>query len=420
MAKSKIAIAVLVFTLSPLHNVWGAVLPATSCSSSEISSLVYSALDGDIITVPAGECTWSQGVMINDKEISILGAGIDLTIINDATGTAWKQTPFWIEGSNEKPFRLSGFTMKSAGSLDSNGLIVVRGNSKDWRIDHIKFPNLNSRGIWVGSGTSLTYGVIDHVEFYGTNAINAILVRGDNESSWTRALQLGSKNAVYVEDSIFQFTSGEAGNGAFDCVYGCRAVFRHNYVDTISVGNHGTCTNPGRSAVNLEIYDNEFTTSQSWYIAIGLIRGGTGVFFNNTFAGDYNEIIGLTNYRACWGYGSNCVSPWTDRCDGDSPLDGNEDSTGYPCLDQIGRGPNQELMPMYEWNNTWNGNDVDFKVISNWAGCADPSPHDQIKENRDFYNDLQMPGYTPLPYPHPVVLDHPTPVSPPLRKEATP
>ncbi|MEK6840699.1 MAG: PGF-pre-PGF domain-containing protein [Nanoarchaeota archaeon] len=81
----------------------------------------------------------------------------------------------------------------------------------------------------------------------------------------------------------------------------------------------------------------------------------------------------------------------------------------YPCLDQVGRGkgnlisgdtplpaawPNQTLEPVYQWNNTLNG-------VTNPVAAAAYNIHP--KENRDFYNNVAMPGYTSYTYPHPLV-----------------
>lgn len=80
-------------------------------------------------------------------------------------------------------------------------------------------------------------------------------------------------------------------------------------------------------------------------------------------------------------------------CDGLSSWDGNEDETGYPCRDQIGRGYDevvwidnppapyrQVLMPAYGWNNKRadGTTEVLFHVIN------DSERH--IKANRDYYN----------------------------------
>ncbi len=76
------------------------------------------------------------------------------------------------------------------------------------------------------------------------------------------------------------------------------------------------------------------------------------------------------------------------------------------CLDQVGRGagnlisgwpatpvawPNQAPEPSYTWNNTLDGSTSD--LISE-------SPH--VVEGRDFFNEVQMPGYIAFTYPFPL------------------
>jgi len=82
-------------------------------------------------------------------------------------------------------------------------------------------------------------------------------------------------------------------------------------------------------------------------------------------------------------------------------------TSGYPTRDQVGRGkdaefwvldtpgPAQELVPVYQWNNTRNGfalTPSDVVVANNSGGW--------IQLNRDYYNAEFT--YTPYPYPHPL------------------
>jgi hypothetical protein len=81
-------------------------------------------------------------------------------------------------------------------------------------------------------------------------------------------------------------------------------------------------------------------------------------------------------------------------------------------LDQVGRGqgslltnpvggtittstlwPHQALEPVYSWNNTLNGSNV------NLNNYGEPT----VREGTEFYNNTAMPGYTPYTYPHPLV-----------------
>ncbi|MBN1887419.1 MAG: hypothetical protein JW850_05495 [Thermoflexales bacterium] len=117
--------------------------------------------------------------------------------------------------------------------------------------------------------------------------------------------------------------------------------------------------------------------------------------------------IGVTHYRSCCYAGAGCSEHGT--CDGTNPIDGNTEPQevykGWPCKEQIGRGAQQSSQPFYEWNNTYNGSDIDVTVYNNWPGCTDPQPSDHVQENRDYYNDTPRPGYTPYIYPHPLTRD---------------
>ena len=87
--------------------------------------------------------------------------------------------------------------------------------------------------------------------------------------------------------------------------------------------------------------------------------------------------------------------------------------SAYPCIDQVGRGPgallsgyvpapaapvNQALEPVYQWNNTHNG------VAGSVKAGTDST---RILANRDYYDNTMLPGYTPYPYPHPLVTSTP-------------
>ena len=61
-------------------------------------------------------------------------------------------------------------------------------------------------------------------------------------------------------------------------------------------------------------------------------------------------------------------------------------STGKPSW------PNQALDGVYAWGNTLNGAPVNLD-----------SAYPTLQAGRDYYNNTQMPGYTPFVYPHPLV-----------------
>lgn len=85
-----------------------------------------------------------------------------------------------------------------------------------------------------------------------------------------------------------------------------------------------------------------------------------------------------------------------------SPFDGNSDSSGYPCLDQPGRGqgdllvgdlptgawPNQALEPIYILNNCIGGtlSGTDGACSSGLSAASATSDNGTVQANRDYYN----------------------------------
>jgi len=356
---------------------------------------IANASDGDIVLVPGGNCTWTAPVTIVSKAISVIGQGIDQTVIIDGTGASWGQTPFWVKGIEGKNFRISGFTMKAGEIADANGLLFIEGSSKQFRIDNCKFIIGISRAIRI---QGFTYGLIDNCVFLAPNngSVQGITIVGDGDAAWERPLTLGSANAVYVEDCTFEYSF--LNDGVLDAYNGARYVFRNNKVSGTNIGHHGMDSGGYRSTHSFEIYNNTFTTSFTIFRGAGS-RGGTGVYFQNTWNGPYQASIHLTYYRSCCSRPTDC-SNW-GRCDGSNPLDTNSDPTGYPCMDQPGITTGQVLSPTYSWDNLTNG--VPSKIVLNDVfGCSGPSMLDHVKENRDYYNNIKKPDYNPFVYPHPL------------------
>jgi hypothetical protein len=396
------------------QSLQAATINSASCGQNDVQTAVNSASDGDTVMIPAGECSWitptsqTPSVLVHNKGITIQGAGIGQTVIHDETDLSWNETPFRIDITSGKPFRITGLTIIGQGvsTYDSFAVISLYGSGNHFRVDHIRFDDIAGRSISI---SGKIYGLIDHCEFIQPNGQGVHISddRGSPQGStaWEEPMSYGTADAVFIEDSLFQWGSGA--DGTTDCGNGGRYVFRHNTVSGIMAGNHGMESKP-RSCMQMEIYDNTFLpSSHNVYVAIHS-RGGSAVIFNNTITGNYQLDIGITNYRSCCYAGAACTpspDPPYGTCNGDDPLDGNTPpkSTykGWPCKDQIGRGTSQASHPLYVWNNTKNGSAADVTVYNNWAGCIDPQPSDHIKENRDYFM-TPKPDYTPYTYPHPL------------------
>jgi hypothetical protein len=339
---------------------------AASCSRADVNSAISAASTNDTVIIPAGSCNWSSGITLT-KQITIQGNGIGSTIIT-STGA---NPIFDIDGAGN--FRITGIEFNGNGAsmaIYIAGYGRVAQPTARFRIDHCKFVRCVSRAIEMEVDA---YGVIHNCQFLN-GAISEICIYradfADGADSWGQPTDLGTDRFVFVEDCTFNVDSnyatdgGDPWNHAITANHGARYVFRHN---TITLGvSLPTPPDPidahgnyyyGRGTRAYEIYENKiYGLSGNIYLMMD-IRGGTGVIYNNTW--DTNDKI--------------CLE---------------EDASGsYPIQDQVGRGQNNNLEPLYIWGNT-----------SNTVTNDDPSV---IQLNRDYYVSAK-PGYTAYTYPHPL------------------
>ncbi len=351
-----------------------------STSYEDVQTAIDQAETGNIVKIPEGSSTWTSTLVIpDDKKITIIGSGTGITVIS---------------GTEDSPYALidinaSGSRITQIGFLlyNNNGMgISVDG--KNWRIDHCKFENKISytiEGIQAQGDKTCPVGLIDHCEFINIRVVIYGESRMMANSIWNEPLGLGTNNAVFIEDCIFNFTTNN-GN-AIDSNYGGRYVFRYNKLTDVYIMSHSVqATN--RASRSWEIYENTIIQENRSMWAAFFLRGGTGVIFNNTITGNRSSgpSIVIDNVRSFEDVGDGGL------CDGTSPWDGNEESNGYPARDQIGRStdewlwtesnpyPPQESDPFYQWNNTHNGTNIDVYIHNN---CGV-----HIKENRDYYNNI--------------------------------
>jgi len=404
LTKKIMVFILVIFKCMNITNSKSATINAASTSYSDVQSAINLAMNGDIIIVPAGSSKWTNTVIIpNSKGISLIGAGIDKTFIEDGTGVDGdnSNTALYIYNSENRPFRISGFTFTDGNNADWKGVIGMEGTCKNFRIDHCKFESLGHRAIF-GSGDM--WGLIDHCQFLN-GAQQVINFNSCGDEEWNRPLSLGTEQAVYIEDCLF--SKQGAPYGIIDAHNGGRFVIRHNKVINHHVSTHHADMEIGyRGVHSYEIYENEWIADGNEIWSTLTLRGGTGVLYNNTFntsnGGAFSHIINLVNY---------CIN---DR----SCV---ERHTIYPALDQIGRTTGQVLSPLYEWNNTSDGIDIDcdtfFSADLNDCGNCDSTPCAGcgsspctpcfIRENRDYYNDRVKPEYKAYTHPHPLSLPIP-------------
>jgi hypothetical protein len=384
-----------------------ATITAPNCSASSVQSAVNGAMTGDVVAIPAGSCDWGGTTVTlpSTKQITLQGAGIDVTTITSSAGAVAVRIGTEGVGGNS---RLTRLTLRG-------GYVVVDGDG--WRVDNLKIVS-SSTGV-LGEGVfawglrqAAPYGptgLIDHVTFVDTR----VLVFGFPDVPLNAAipasspLGLGDGNAVYVENSTFTF-NGQP--NVIDCNYAGRYVFRYNTVTNSSIDAHSV-QGWNRACRRWEVYNNTIQLVGSAYFTPVFIRGGTGVIFNNTITGSWGEpFISFDNVRSFenrseW-FPIGPAAPGV--CNGGSIWDGNQAANGWPCRDQIGRGgdnvlwtattpyPAQSSVPAYIWANTINGSPATVQ-IRNGAGPW-------IQAGRDYIQDAgAKPGYTPYAYPHPLI-----------------
>lgn len=399
-------IFMLAFFLTFEGLVHAATVTAASCSYSDVQSAYNSASTGDTIAIPACSAnSWGGNTLTLSKAVTIQGhttcSGTQSSLAcTDGTTIQAGSAPSI--AINVNGARVTGITF--TGDSSSDGHVIVNPAFTGWRIDHNSFKSSAStdRGVYVHGG----YGLIDHNYFRDCDDGVAVdgVTPGDvnaGDYSWSHPLTRGTANEVYIEDNNFSYSS--VLDGAYDIYNGARVVFRFNYVSGTTIGNHGLDSGGvgTRSTLSEEIYGNTMTGAGFW--TAWNTRGGTSLMFGNTIS-NYSVFADLRNYRATanWGYGNG------NPCNGGNWIDGNVLSYGYPCRDQVGRGPettpstdwpllssssvdSQALYPDYFWSNAFGGSaptvSSNFNISDN-ANDSMPNVVSQyhIVENRDFYN----------------------------------
>ncbi len=375
------------------------ICSAADCNASTVQTCINRAANNAIVNVPAGSCTWTSQVTVSGKALTLKGAGIDQTIITDNAGS---DGALGIYVSAANFVRVTGFTFNDAAG-STYGPVRVGGKAAQvgFRFDHNKISKPRSRGISIWG----VYGLLDHCTIVNApgGGAQAISMFGDGDEAWLRPQTLGTDKAIYIEDSIFDFSDG-VGDGATDAYGGARFVFRHNTVIGTVVSCHGLDSGGYRSPHTWEIYDNSFTSPNRNVFTTLQLRGGSGVIFNNTVSSSFNSFALLHNYRSC----ESCTvcGSW-GICNGSNSIDGNTTGhQGWPCADQIGRTTGkkgwpasaQQSSPVYGWNNTLGGSTADLRP---GGDCSREYTY-HVVANRDYYNGSAKPGYTAYTYPHPL------------------
>lgn len=366
-----------------------ATYTASSCSQSAVQAAVNSATDGDTVVVPAGTCTWSAAVSIENKTIILRGAGSGTGGTKIMHGGGDHTLVSVSAGSKTGKMDISGFWFAGKAATWNGTAMQLYGPDgwKNLRVHHNVFDGNHP---WSIKGSSATHGLIDHNTFRGS--AYGIMLYGNGARDWATPLTLGTADFFFVEDNTFDFNDfyGNTGAPVMDMDSGGRQVFRNNIVRNGMWETHDKARSGLVSANAYEIYNNQFSAVSSKWKGLD-VSAGTGVIWGNSFSSHYSIPIGAIDYKS--------FDPRSVRlCDGTDPADQNvAGQAGWRCQYQIGsmgEGPTAYGYPLYVWANTANGAAVGMR-------CTDGCNH--VQANRDFINSPSAkPGYAPYTYPHPL------------------
>jgi hypothetical protein len=413
---------------------------ANSCNAADVQN-AWSTVTAATTTfiIPAGTCTWTNTSPVvlqaptGSTSITIQGSGSTTgsdtlgnpTGYNDQTTIIFHTTnisPLQFSGSAAQTlYRITGLTFEQdSGSTGyTNGLLSFGGRTDGvpfLRVDHSHFWANGQNGSTVlGITYGFALGVFDHNVFTETfNGVdNGIRVgawsaygdsSGLGNGSWSNATAFGSNQFLFFENNAF------INSYANDCTAGGRQVFRHNTYTSATMQAH-EMANDARGCRATEVYENLFNgnfNAPNDAAESVEFRMGTGLFWGNTI-NSYTTFVNLDNDRTNghpfgatpngWGYCGTLGSTA-----GPSGWDGNNDSTGWPCIDQVGRGksdaltglfptkcnssmgcstyngswPHNLLEPVYEWMDTTSV--VTYKI-------GNGSPGGDFVQNRDWYQE---------------------------------
>ena len=385
------------------------------------SNIPSAIQEGDTVHVTAGTWVWNGPLVAGWTStlpgFTFEGASESTTIFQrgasySETGTEFGGMMVFVQQATSGLTTIKEFTIdtNSSTGAPTQGYLNMVGSGIDiFRVHHVTINNLKTKGFasWgnkSATGAAEYTGLFDHATcntassgqptcFYvlGTWSMNCC---SGNQNPFTFAPQLGSNHAVYIEDSVCNYTA--TADDCFDSYRGGALVFRYNTSNFGLGGAHGADSGLRGNRL-LEIYRNTVTAptaANKSYISNW--RSGPSVEFDNTVtngAFSYSGGIVFTLQRPI--DPSTNVSP-RFLCDGASAWDNNQGSgvlptgnPGWPCLDQTGwnftgvgpNGSNAIYAPAYFWNNSLAGANITYTKNDQATSQAT----NYIEADRDYY-----------------------------------
>lgn len=319
-----------------------AVITAASIAQSDVQAALNLAVAGDTVIIPPGTDTWCNGVAIGvPAGVKLFGSGIDVTTINISINCGQYTNGMVFLGANST----FGYATINGQNFSKTAFI---GNGNGFRVTGVKYNGIAGEAYFLYGNQ--TYGLIDNCIINGGAGNSELIFTRGPSNAWQTPSTLGTDQAVYIEDCIF--------NGAgyvSDFNANSKGVVRFCTIQApMKVDGHGVASNtPARGVRHLEIYKNTWTWPNNNWTNIEF-RGGTGMIFANRApnvpAG--NLWFWLKEYGCTYQYANFNYTYQT-------PIN-------YPILDQVGTGQDPRVggsEPLYIWDNKAKNNQ---DMILNW------------------------------------------------------
>lgn len=365
----------------------------STCNSANINSAISAATTGDTVYLDCATGTVSSNVTIN-KAITLQGRTANYKGGSTATTLTMSGAYFELTGSGVMATVVKD--IKFTGTVSGGYFIVSTASSMTgWRVTNCWFET----GSYAVSTYGLLYGVIDNCRWTSLGGYNQVMVHveeGDVDAAYARDSSLGTSNNIFIEDNVI--IGASAGIEWIMSQNGQGYVFRYNSITNYTLDVHGHCSSGGTR--DFEIYENDWYATTNYNEGIVVIRGGTGVIYNNRITTGGYTVWEPAYYLQEISQPTICNSSTGGACHCDT----------YPCTHQIGRGKNDTLDPLYYWNNTRNGSQINPGVpdgadeCGSGCNCGGNDLDYFVQQNRDYYSSASTakPGYTPYTYPHPL------------------
>lgn len=268
------------------------------------NALALCAAVGDIVEIPAGNASWTNGLYITNA-VRIRGAGRGLTVISNAISGAEPVNTKHVFSfnllSHNSTSYIGGLTICDDPSQTLNIFnfgVQVEGDNKDGRrmvVTNIHFYGIHSFALRIESAL----GVVSRCQF--DEPFGGVGVYGFHRTwngysyghgSWSTNVPSGSDQMWYIEDCGFNSLQPGVTYTTIDGYGGWRYCIRYSNLTNQTAEGHGYESGESRGTRYVEGYMNTFYSTNGGQIAT-FLRSAEQIYFSNTMV----NLSGTTPFK---------------------------------------------------------------------------------------------------------------------------